>query len=58
MTKRKSFILRSVGLFVLAIAQILSHYIALPDLVKGLLMGVGIGIVLISLKFGNFKAAQ
>ncbi|GJM33639.1 MAG: hypothetical protein DHS20C18_26400 [Saprospiraceae bacterium] len=57
-TKRKPLILMSIGLFVIASSQILSHLMELPDLVNGSLFGIGIGLLLTSLIFGNFKTAQ
>ncbi|MCX2679955.1 hypothetical protein OOZ15_08410 [Galbibacter sp. EGI 63066] len=57
-TKRKTLILISVGMFVIATSQILSQFIELTDLAKGSFMGIGIGLLLTSMVFGNFKTAQ
>ena len=57
-TKRKSLILMSIGMFVIAVSQILSHFVELPDLTKGLFFGIGIGMLLLAIIFNNFKTAQ
>lgn len=56
-TKRKTFILISIGMFTIAASQIISQYIELNDLTKGSFIGVGIGLLFTSLTFGNFKTA-
>ncbi|SHN21190.1 hypothetical protein [Flavobacterium xinjiangense] len=58
MKKRNSLILLSSGMFVIAISQILSHFVELPDLAKGLFIGIGIGMLLLAIIFGNRKTAQ
>lgn len=57
-TKKKSLILLSMGLFLIAFTQIFSHYVELPDLAKGSFTGIGIGILLIALTLGKFKSAH
>jgi hypothetical protein len=59
-TKRKALILLSIGIFIIATSQVFSHYIELPDLANGSLIGIGIGIglLLTSLIFGNFKTVR
>jgi hypothetical protein len=57
-TKRKALFLLSIGMFVIATAQIFSHYFELPDFAKGSFIGIGIGLLLTSLIFGNFKTAR
>ena len=56
-TKRRTLILISFGMFVIATSQIFSHFIELSDLMKGASTGIGIGLLLTSLIFGNFKTA-
>ncbi|WP_405576893.1 hypothetical protein [Winogradskyella sp. Asnod2-B02-A] len=56
-TKRRTLILISFGMFVIATSQIFSHFIELSDLMKGAFTGIGIGLLLTSLIFGNFKTA-
>jgi hypothetical protein len=58
MKKRKSLILLSSGIFVIAISQIISRFVELPDLAKGLFIGIGIGMLLLAIIFGNRKTAQ
>ena len=57
-TKKQTLILLSIGMFVIAISQIFSQFIELSDFAKGSFMGVGLGLLLTSLIFGNFKAVQ
>ncbi|WP_117884530.1 hypothetical protein [Aureibaculum luteum] len=57
-TKRKSLLLLSAGMFVIATAQVATHYLELTDLAKGSFIGIGIGLLLTALFFGNFKTAQ
>ncbi|MFT5754104.1 MAG: hypothetical protein ACI924_001331 [Flavobacterium sp.] len=57
-TKRKALILLSIGIFIIATSQVFSHYIELPDLANGSLIGIGIGLLLTSLIFGNFKTVR
>ena len=57
MKKWKSVLL-SIGMFVIAISQIFSHFVELPDLAKGLFMGIGIGMLLLAIIFGTIKTAQ
>ena len=56
--KRKALILLSIGMFIIATSQVFSHYFELPDLVNGSLIGIGIGLLLTSLIFGNFKTVR
>ena len=57
-TKRKAVILLSIGLFVITSSQVFSHYMELNDLTKGSFIGIGIGLLLTSLIFGNFKTVS
>ena len=54
LSKKNEPILRSVGMFIIATSQIVSHFIELPDFTKGLFVGVGIGMLLLSIFFGKF----
>ena len=54
-TKRKTLIILSTGLFVIAISQIVGHFVSLNDFTKGSLLGIGIGLLVTSLTIGNFK---
>ena len=47
-----------IGMGVMAIAQLLFRYVALPDLVKGSLMGMGIGLLILSGIFGKIKPVR
>ena len=38
-----------MGIFVLSIAQIVTHFVQLPDFANGLFMGIGLGLLAISL---------
>jgi hypothetical protein len=46
----------SSGMFVIAVSQIFSHFIALTDFAKGLF--TGIGMLLLAIIFRNSKTAQ
>ncbi|WP_439128000.1 hypothetical protein [Polaribacter sp.] len=52
--KRKRVSLLLVGLFLIAILQIVSHFTPLNDFVKGSFMGVGFGLLVTSLIVGKF----
>lgn len=57
-TKTKALFLTFIGILAISTSQIISQFIELNDLIKGLCMGIGIGLLLTSLIFGNFKTAQ
>lgn len=57
-TKRKALILISIGMLIIASSQIFFQFLELNDLTKGSFMGIGIGLLLTSMIFGNFKTAQ
>ena len=54
-TKRKTLTLMSIGMLVISTSQIFSQFMELTDLMKGSFMGLGIGLLLTSMVFGNFK---
>jgi len=56
-TKRKTLLLISIGMFVIATSQIFSQFMELTDLMKGSFIGIGIGLLITSMVFGNFKTA-
>ncbi|MBL6447754.1 hypothetical protein JMN32_15655 [Fulvivirga sp. 29W222] len=53
MMKRRTLTLLVVGLFVFAMAQVIGHYAGLADFEYGILMGVGIGLMTLSLIKGR-----
>ena len=55
---RKSVILMSSGMFIIAVSQIFSHFVELPDLTKGLFFGIGNGMLLLAIIFGKYRTAQ
>ncbi|MBU2929616.1 hypothetical protein [Winogradskyella psychrotolerans] len=57
-TKRKTLILLSIGILIIATSQVCSYYFALPDLARGSFMGIGVGLLLTALIFGNMKPAR
>ncbi|MFS4466771.1 hypothetical protein [Maribacter sp. 2210JD10-5] len=57
-TKRKTLILLSIGMFVIAASRVFSQYYEVSDLAKGSFVGIGIGLLFMSLIFGNFKTAD
>ncbi|UII29665.1 hypothetical protein LVD17_15300 [Fulvivirga ulvae] len=58
MQKRKTRALLPVGIFVIAMAQIVNHYAVLPDPIHGALMGAGIGLMVLSFIRGKFNTAN
>lgn len=57
MDKRKNQLLQlaSIGLILVALTQVIWHYFEIPDFYNGLLIGVGIGLMLFSLKKNRKK---
>lgn len=53
--KRKTLTILSIGLLLIAFSQIVSHFIILNDVIKGFLMGIGIGLLITSLIIRNFN---
>ncbi len=53
--KRKTLTILSIGLLLIAFSQIVSHFITLNDVIKGFLMGIGIGLLITSLIIRNYK---
>ena len=49
MKVNKKILLLPAGLIIIAAGQISAHYIQMPDFVLGSLMGVGIGVMVLSL---------
>jgi len=48
----------SSEMFIIAVSQIFSHFVELPDLTKGLFFGIGIGMLLLVIIFGKYRTAQ
>lgn len=46
---KKSSLLIVSGLFIIAASQIYAHFLVLNDLTKGLLVGVGLGLLILAL---------
>lgn len=57
-SKKNALILMTTGMFVIAISQVITHFVELPDLAKGSFVGIGIGLLILSVTFRNFKTAQ
>ena len=58
MTSRsKSLILLASGMAVIALSQIVSHYFTLSDMANGAFIGLGFGILLVSVMARKFKTA-
>ncbi|MFW2377845.1 MAG: hypothetical protein ACN4ES_14915 [Cellulophaga baltica] len=55
--KRKALILIPIAMFIVAASNIGSQFLVLTDITKGLSIGIGIGLLLTALTFGNFKSA-
>lgn len=57
-TKRRALILLSIGMIVISTSQIVSQFFELPDFANGSFIGIGIGLLITSLIFGNFKTVR
>jgi hypothetical protein len=57
-TRENALFLMTSGMFVITTAQIINHFVELPDLIKGSFIGIGIGLLILSITFGNFKTAH
>ena len=49
MKKGKNLLLIVIALLIISSSQIVGHYLKMPDLVSGILMGAGIGLMIFSL---------
>lgn len=56
--RKNAIILLSLGMFVVAISQITSRFYEISDVTKGLFFGIGIGLLILAVTFGNFKTVQ
>ncbi|REH50408.1 hypothetical protein C7448_10419 [Tenacibaculum gallaicum] len=60
LTHKKSLILLSVGIFIIASLQILTRYTEISDMMQGLGIGLGIGLLVTSIigrKLKHIKAS-
>lgn len=57
-SKKNALILLTAGMFVIATSQIMNRFMELSDLAKGIFIGIGIGLLILSAKFGNFKTVK
>ncbi len=58
LTKTKTLLFISAGIFIIAIAQFANHFLNISenyDFAIGLMEGLGLGVMLIALIKGNFK---
>lgn len=56
--KANVLILISLGLFLVAISQIIWHFFELPDTFDGILVGIGFGLLITAIKKGKFNSAS
>ena len=54
-TKRKAFILLSIGILITVASPVFSQYYDMSDLAKGSFGGIGIGLLLTALILRNFE---
>jgi hypothetical protein len=47
--KNKLLLLTTIGLTIVALSQIIWHYLELPDFLNGALIGVGLGLMFIAI---------
>ncbi|WP_179334513.1 hypothetical protein [Winogradskyella costae] len=57
-TKKKTLLLISTGIFIVAISQIFARFTELPDVARGSFIGIGIGLLLTGLIFDKLKTAK
>lgn len=57
MNRKTSTLLSSIGIFIIALGLIIMRYTELPDALLGSIMGVGIGLLLVSLFKGRLQHA-
>lgn len=55
-SKKNTRLLMVIGVLVISITLIITHYLKLSDFAQGVFMGIGLGLLFLSLKFGRFKA--
>jgi len=48
-TSKKSLMLLSVGIFIIAASLIIPHFVMISDLSRGLIVGMGLGMLLLAL---------
>jgi hypothetical protein len=53
----RSFILIPIGLFFIALTVIISRKIAMPDVVRGLSIGVGLGLMILAFILRKMRPA-
>ena len=53
--KRKALILIPIGVFTIAIIQVLAHFTEIPDFIRGAFTGIGIGLIVMALVVGKLK---
>lgn len=53
MNRKTSTLLSSIGIFIMALSLIIMRYTELPDALLGGIMGVGLGLLLVSLLKGR-----
>lgn len=54
-SKRKTIVLLSTGIFLISMSLIVSNYYELPDFIKGITFGIGIGLLVRSIMTKNLK---
>ena len=57
MNRKTSTLLSSIGIFIMALGLIIMRYADLPDALLGGIMGVGLGLLLVSLFKGRVQHA-
>ncbi len=56
--KKKKALTLVAGILVISIAQVLFQFFEMNDFIKGSIMGIGIGLLLLATVFGNFKIVK
>ncbi|WP_156831967.1 hypothetical protein [Kaistella palustris] len=58
-SRKNALLLLAAGTLIIAVSQVAVHYSPeFPDFAKGALSGIGIGILILAVFFGDFKTAK
>ena len=57
MSKKTTQFLLVIGLLIIALSQIIFLYVKMPDLAKGSIVGIGLGLSLLSMILRKIKVA-
>ncbi|MCG2459385.1 hypothetical protein K8352_01335 [Flavobacteriaceae bacterium F89] len=56
--QKKTRILIIDGILIISLSQIVPQFLEISDMAKGLMMGVGIGILVVAIVFNSYRPAN